>query len=160
MAQIRFGTQNSIPYSTDEYNGMTVGLIAAGVINTEQQLSEVEQNTVISYSLQALRESLTKFNSMQTRISQLPSHAQEINNMIAEKLTAGGYKSTVSINMIGVDEDSKRMINEYVRKQLDPNSAVSGNAAAVANRPKFCPNCGTPTGASGNFCSNCGSRLA
>jgi len=26
-------------------------------------------------------------------------------------------------------------------------------------RPRFCPNCGRPTGTSGDFCSNCGTRL-
>lgn len=47
-------------------------------------------------------------------------------------------------------------------------SAVAYNGAATQpvqaqtgsiNRPKFCPNCGTPVGPTGKFCGNCGSPL-
>ena len=47
-------------------------------------------------------------------------------------------------------------------------SAVAYNGAAPKpvqaqtgsiNRPKFCPNCGTPVGLTGKFCGNCGSPL-
>ena len=49
-----------------------------------------------------------------------------------------------------------------------PDRAVAYNGAASnpvqaqtgsLNRPKFCPNCGTPVGPTGVFCTNCGSRL-
>jgi len=36
--------------------------------------------------------------------------------------------------------------------------AVTQNIQSVP-RPKFCTKCGTPTGVSGNFCRNCGSKL-
>lgn len=34
------------------------------------------------------------------------------------------------------------------------------SSQANAKRPKFCTNCGTPVGPSGNFCINCGTRLS
>ena len=161
MARVPFGTQVPITYRADEYDGVTVALRAAGVVNTEQEYSDADQNIIKSYALQTLQEALTKFNTMQVRISELPSHASEINGMIADKLTAAGYKSTVSINSINVDEESRKVIDNIIRQKLDPTAANTVNAATVnAVRPKFCPNCGTPTGASGNFCSNCGSKLA
>lgn len=33
-------------------------------------------------------------------------------------------------------------------------------AQAKTKRPKFCTNCGTPVGPTGNFCINCGTRLS
>lgn len=55
-----------------------------------------------------------------------------------------------------VDERSERRGQQAV---LMAAQTTSGNVAAVnVNRPKFCPNCGSPTGLSGNFFSNCGSK--
>ena len=34
------------------------------------------------------------------------------------------------------------------------------SSQANTKRPKFCTNCGTPVGPSGNFCINCGTRLS
>ena len=34
------------------------------------------------------------------------------------------------------------------------------SSQANAKRPKFCTNCGTPVGPTGNFCINCGTRLS
>ena len=50
-------------------------------------------------------------------------------------------------------------------KKADAVALASANAKAAAqvdqitSRPKFCSNCGKPTGETGTFCNNCGTRL-
>ena len=50
-------------------------------------------------------------------------------------------------------------------KKADAVALASANAQAAAqsnqitSRPKFCSNCGKPTGETGTFCNNCGTRL-
>ena len=172
MAQIKFGTQSSIPYIAHDLDGMSIGLKVAGVINVEQELSEAEQSIIISNTILALQEVLSELNAMQIKWSELPSHTTKINISISEKLAAKGYKTTIHVKVITIDEESKILIDEYQKKSLDPRALEVAAAAEAAHarahaqagaisggRPKFCPNCGTPTGASGNFCSNCGSKL-
>ena len=67
--------------------------------------------------------------------------------------------------------EQMRKVQEAAMKASSGNDAVA-NAAAVAagieamkagttveTVPKFCSNCGTPTGGKGKFCSNCGTKL-
>lgn len=67
--------------------------------------------------------------------------------------------------------EQMRKIHEAAMKASSGKEAIA-NAAAVSagieamkartpviTIPKFCPNCGTPTGGTGKFCSNCGAKL-
>ena len=53
------------------------------------------------------------------------------------------------------------MMNNGMQQGGMMNNQMQGNMpnqAAGGAKPKFCPNCGTPTGDS-NFCPNCGNKL-
>ncbi len=56
-----------------------------------------------------------------------------------------------------LEEDAERM--KQTVEAAQKIVAASAGEAAVRSIPKFCPNCGTPTGGCGKFCSNCGTKL-
>ena len=67
--------------------------------------------------------------------------------------------------------EQMRKVHEAAMKVSAGKDAVANAAAvtsglealkegnAVTTLPKFCSNCGTPTGGTGKFCSNCGTKL-
>ncbi len=74
-------------------------------------------------------------------------------------------------------EKAARVIEQKMREQgITPEQMAAATGAGAgeirpqtagaipaqpqtAHRPKFCPNCGSPTGDSGKFCRNCGTKL-
>ena len=64
------------------------------------------------------------------------------------------------------EEAGKRLLEEEARKHQEmwhTNSRISEQSKAKetaqdAQKPKFCPNCGTPV-SGGKFCGNCGQAL-
>jgi membrane protease subunit (stomatin/prohibitin family) len=72
------------------------------------------------------------------------------NGMTSGKMHGGGVASDMAGMMMGMNAANQMMQNT---KQPGGQPAPSGN------KPNFCPNCGTKTGAT-NFCPNCGQKLA
>lgn len=159
MAHIRFGTQNPIPYTAYEYDGMTVGIKGSGDIIVDKEVDASQETLIKSNAIAAMQQALGSVNAKQIRCTDLAICTKEISDAIKMKLAEIGYDAKVTINNLIVDSESSKRIEDFKNKNA---AVVAGSAQAQAvspSRPKFCPNCGTPTGVSGNFCSNCGSRL-
>lgn len=64
------------------------------------------------------------------------------------------------------EEAGKRLLEEEARKHQEMWNTISRSSAQSkaketaqdAQKPKFCPNCGTPV-SGGKFCGNCGQAL-
>lgn len=71
------------------------------------------------------------------------------------QVRGGGVASDMAGMMMGMNMANQMMQN----MNGTPNPAAnSGNSSPEGNKPNFCPNCGTKTGAA-NFCPNCGQKL-
>lgn len=65
-----------------------------------------------------------------------------------------------------IKAENEAMMKELEKSygEIDPEILAAAKKKqeeleANLRRPKFCPNCGTPVGSEGNFCSNCGAKL-
>ncbi|MBR1796494.1 MAG: hypothetical protein IJ757_00545 [Clostridiales bacterium] len=187
MSNFRFGTQNPIPYRDGNY-GIDVRLSGHGNISTENDVTEDEQNLIKAKAIHALQVALSNISAQGASCLELQRYVSQINQSITEALAKDGYKCHVVMANIMPDEVSRQLIDKYKRAaavtnpaaadlamrneamraqmvaqsaqpQVMAQAAVGVQAAVAANRPKFCTNCGAPTGPAGKFCSNCGSQL-
>lgn len=159
MAQIRFGTQSPIPYKAYEYDGMTVGIKGSGEIVIDNEVDASQQTLIKSNVIAAMEQALDSVNARQVRCTDLPAHIREISDAIKQTLAEKGYDCKIVINNLIVDSESAKRIEDFKNKNAAVVAGTEQAQAVSSSRPKFCPNCGTPTGVSGNFCSSCGSRL-
>lgn len=96
-----------------------------------------------------------------------------VDAMASGKLNGGGAMGDAAGMMMGMQMANQMMnnmgmgmnqgmmnngmaMNNGMNQQPMNQGAPAGNAGGA--KPKFCPNCGTPSG-EGNFCTNCGNKL-
>lgn len=60
---------------------------------------------------------------------------------------------------VAQEAEKMRAAQKSQTAQTAQTAQAAQTTQAAEYRPKFCPNCGSPTGASGKFCTNCGSKL-
>lgn len=78
---------------------------------------------------------------------------------MADSMTkgTGGRGSSVAGDMVGIQMGMA--MGQQMVQQMQGNMANAGTTAGGQGEvPKFCPNCGTPTGGN-KFCGNCGNKL-
>ena len=76
----------------------------------------------------------------------------------------GGF-SEWGINIMGLVVCLVGIVITVVGSRSNKRANVISKAPVIpqvvpgVSRPKFCPNCGSPTGATGDFCGSCGAKL-
>ena len=175
MTDVKFGTVNPIMYRAAEFDNMTVSYRAFGTVLIEQDADDALKEIIKREVLSDLPMVFADFNAKNVKCTEIPAMATEMSKVLTGKLNERGRKCTVKLAAINMDEESKQALmqaqNERENAKLAgvyTGGAVAYNGAAPKpvqaqtgsiNRPKFCPNCGTPVGPTGKFCGNCGSPL-
>lgn len=73
----------------------------------------------------------------------------------ADGMTSGGGNNMAS-SMVGMQMGMA--MGQQMVDQMKKSQAQTESTASSGQVPKFCPNCGTPTGGA-KFCPNCGTKL-
>lgn len=76
--------------------------------------------------------------------------------MASGKMTGGGAASDMAGMMMGMNV-ANQMMNQMNQNQ-QAQTQTPPSTPQAAEKPNFCPNCGTKTGEA-NFCPNCGQKL-
>lgn len=110
----------------------------------------------VPYALAGIRRFFDEYSG-NLKFARLPEKMNACTKILEEELKKTGYTvQDVVIDGITMTAESQ---NKYI--EASRNLMMNENKIVTVrhSRPKFCPECGTPTGTSGNFCTNCGYKL-
>ncbi|MBE5894186.1 MAG: SPFH domain-containing protein [Lachnospiraceae bacterium] len=113
----------------------------------EKAAAQAMVGDVNKYSQIAMADSLDK-----------PGGSRTASDMMGMQM--GMMMGQQMINQMQMNQMQGGMMNQaapQMAPQAAPQAAPAGNEGGAV--PKFCPNCGTPTGGM-KFCGNCGNKLA
>ncbi len=181
--RIKFGTAAPVKYMDPELNLIVDG-IAYGhaTIITDEPQEEVQEKTA-PYALAGIKRFFDEYSG-NLKFTRLPEKMNACAKILEEELKKTGYTvQDVVIDGITMTAESQNKyieasrnlmmkenkivtVEELQKHSITDDSPISPTPAIVPaqsgirhSRPKFCPECGTPTGTSGNFCANCGYKL-
>jgi hypothetical protein len=182
--RIKFGTAAPVKYMDPELN-LVVDGIAYGraTIITDEPQEEVQEKTA-PYGLAGIRRFFDEYSGNLKFTQLVPEKMDACAKILEEELKKTGYTvQDVVIDGITMTAESQNKyieasrnlmmkenkivtVEELQKHSITDDSPISPTPAIVPaqsgirhSRPKFCPECGTPTGTSGNFCTNCGYKL-
>ncbi|MBQ8913483.1 MAG: zinc ribbon domain-containing protein [Lachnospiraceae bacterium] len=167
MTDVKFGTLEPIRYMAPDFDNTMVSYKVYGTILIEQDVEDAFKERIKSEVLSMIPIVFSEFHAREVKCLELPAMCSEMSKKLTERLREIGRKCNVNVGGVVMDEESKKIIEEKQRaKIIADNPAIAQveqiramQAAGTVNRPKFCPNCGTPVGPTGKFCGNCGSPL-
>lgn len=107
--------------------------------------------TIMSFNYPENVQNMINKNAEQSMIGDMNRYQQVA---MADGM-ANGHGSSAASDMAGMMM-GMQMANQMMQN-MNQNSAPAQNVPTGA-KPKFCPNCGQPTGDT-NFCGNCGQKL-
>mgnify|MGYP002857262024 CR=1 FL=1 len=177
MGSFNVGFEVESNYADPDYRYIGVKVIGEVTVSSnDHDGSEQDQKYVKDITSLAIMDVLPELSRENISYRDLIMHKDRILSAVSESFTSKNITVTsFSLMNIVPDEDSGKMIEqmdkmntiskmspeELVKIQQEQMAAVEAmkEGATVTTFPKFCPNCGTPTGGTGKFCSSCGSRL-
>lgn len=108
--------------------------------------------TIMSFNYPENVQNMINKNAEQSMIGDMNRYQQVA---MADGM-ANGHGSSAASDMAGMMM-GMQMANQMMQN-MNQNVAPTQQAAPAGAKPKFCPNCGQPTGDT-NFCGNCGNKL-
>lgn len=122
--------------------------------------------TIESFSYPEEIRKMQEKAAAQSMVADMNKYSQIALANSIEKGDGSGSGADLAGQMMGVQMGmmmgQQLMNNVNLAQGMSPNANMNPNGqsapAAGGAGPKFCPNCGTPTGGA-NFCSNCGQKL-